>query len=57
MICFNTTDNIWCTKPEEVFDIFLVYFQQLFSSSNPKIAETDLDSIPRINRGFSSLGS
>ena len=40
--------NIWCTKPEEVSDMFMTYFQQLFSSSNPEITEVDLDSIPRI---------
>ena len=28
--------------------MFMTYFQQLFSSSNPEITEVDLDSIPRI---------
>ncbi|XP_030939894.1 uncharacterized protein LOC115964781 [Quercus lobata] len=45
---FKNQSNIWCTKLEEVSDIFLAYFQQLFSSSNPEIAETDLNSIPKI---------
>ena len=40
--------NNWCTKLEEVSDMFMTYFQQLFSSSNPVITEADLDSIPRI---------
>ena len=40
--------NNWCIKPEEVSDMFMTYFRQLFSSSNPVITEADLDSIPRI---------
>jgi len=40
--------NIWCTKPEEVSGMFMTYFRQLFSSSNPEIEESDLDSIPRV---------
>ena len=40
--------NNWCIKPEEVSDMFMTYFRQLFSSSNPVITEADLDSIPQI---------
>ena len=43
----NQSDN-WCTKLEEVSDMFMTYFQQLFLSSNPEITEADLDSILRI---------
>lgn len=44
----KSQSNIWCTKPNEVSNIFLEYFQQLFTSSNSSIAVSDLDSIPRI---------
>ena len=40
--------NIWCTKPDQILAIFLAYYQQLFSSSNPVALVADLDSIPQI---------
>ena len=40
--------NIWCTKPDQISAIFLAYYQQLFSSSNPVALVADLDSIPQI---------
>ena len=44
----NNQSNIWCTKPEEVSGMFMNYFQQLFSSTNPDIEVSDLNSIPRV---------
>ena len=41
-------ENIWCTKPDQILAIFLAYYQQLFSSSNPVALVADLDSIPQI---------
>ena len=38
--------NNWCTNPDQISTTFLAYFQQLFSSSNPSIAVTGLDTIP-----------
>ena len=40
--------NTWCTNPEEVSGMFMDYFQQLFSSTNPEFEVADLNSIPRV---------
>lgn len=39
-------DNEWCTQTDQISTIFIEYYQQLFTSSNPKTIEADLDSIP-----------
>ena len=41
-------ENTWCTKPEQILDTFLTYYQQLFSSSNPAVSVADLNIIPQI---------
>lgn len=35
----------WCTQSDQISAIFLDYYQQLFTSSNPAKLEADLDSI------------
>ena len=40
--------NDWCTQPNQISAIFLEYYQQLFSSSNPEVTVGDLDSIPQV---------
>lgn len=36
----------WCTQAEQISTIFIEYYQQLFTSSNPETLEVDLDFIP-----------
>ena len=39
--------NEWCTQLDQISAIFLEYYQELFSSSNPEVLVGDLDSIPQ----------
>ena len=39
-------DEEWCTQANQISAIFIEYYQQLFTSSNPEALEADLDSIP-----------
>ena len=40
--------NEWCTQPDQISAIFLDYYQELFSSSNPEVLVGDLDSVPQV---------
>ena len=43
----NQVDD-WCTEQNQISDIFLDYYNQLFTSSNPIEMAVEIDSIPKV---------
>uniref|UniRef100_A0A7N2LQP6 Endonuclease/exonuclease/phosphatase domain-containing protein n=1 Tax=Quercus lobata TaxID=97700 RepID=A0A7N2LQP6_QUELO len=43
----NQADD-WCTEQNQISDIFLDYYNQLFTSSNPIEMAVEIDSIPKV---------
>lgn len=41
-------ENVMCSDQEQIVAIFVEFYQQLFTSSNPEVTTADLDSIPKI---------
>ena len=44
---WNHVDE-WCTEQSQISDMFLDYYKQLFTSSNPIELIAGIDSIPRV---------